>query len=101
MTARWGFIFLEDAPMGPSFGHVAKALAIMAIFAGLWMLGARGPHWMGAAVAACGAWERELAQKWRKMDQPGPPLTMDNIRQAGWPTLVVFAVAGLVELLTG
>lgn len=85
--------------MGPSFSHVAKALAIMAIFAGLWMVGLRGPQWMGACVAAWGAWERELAQNFRTINNPGKPLTMANIRQAGWPTLVVFAVAALITWL--
>lgn len=87
--------------MGPSFGHIAKALAIMAIFAGLWMVGLRGPQWMGACVASWGAWERELAQTWRSLSNPGKPVTMANIRQAGWPTLVVFSLAALVTWLTG
>lgn len=85
--------------MGPSLSHVGKALAIMGLVAGLWMLGLRGPHWMGAIAASWGAWERELAQTWRSPTNPGKPVTMANIRQAGWPTLAVLGLAAAIELL--
>lgn len=84
--------------LGPSLAHVGIALACMAVGAALWMLGLRGPHWQGALVAIAWAVSRELAQKWRGIGKPGPPLTMDNVRQAGWPSLFALAVAGAVEV---
>jgi hypothetical protein len=84
--------------MSPSVSHVGIAMGCMAVGAGLWMLGLRGPHWQGALVAVAWAWSRELAQKWRGLNKPGPPLTMDNVRQAGWPSLAAVAVAAGVEV---
>ena len=79
--------------LGPSLGHVGIALACIGLGAGLWMLGLRGPHWQGAVLAVGVAWSRELSQKWRSPSKEGPPLTMANIRQAGWPSLAALAVA--------
>jgi hypothetical protein len=86
--------------MGPSLAHIGVALLCMAVGAGLWMIGLRGPHWQGALVAVAWSVSREVAQKWRALDNPGPALTMDNVRQAGWPSLLALAVAGGVEWLT-
>jgi len=87
--------------LGPSLGHVGVALACLGLGAGLWMLGLRGPHWQGALLAIGVAWSRELSQKWRSPSNEGPPLTFANIRQAGWPTIAVFAVAMAVEIGKG
>jgi hypothetical protein len=84
--------------LGPSFAHVGLATLLFGVGAGLWMLGLRGPHWQGAFIAVAYAWSRELAQKWRSITKPGPPLTMDNIRQAAWPSGVVIASAIAIEI---
>jgi hypothetical protein len=83
--------------IGPSAAHVAVALLALGVGAGLWMAGLRGPHCQGALLAVAWAWSRELAQKWRAPGKPGPALTMDNVRQAGWPSLAALAVAIGVE----
>jgi hypothetical protein len=85
--------------MGPSLAHAGIAFALFGVGFGAWMLGLRGPHWMGAYGAIAWAWSRELAQKWRSLEKAGPPFTMDNVRQAGWPTLAVLAAATLIEVL--
>lgn len=86
--------------IGPSAAHAAIALACIGVGAGLWLAGLRGPHWQGALLAIGWAWSRELAQKWRGPGKPGPALTMGNLRQAGWPSLLALAVAGGVEVAT-
>lgn len=86
--------------MSPSLGHAGIALVCLGVGAGLWFAGLRGPAWQGALLAIGWAWSRELAQKWRGAGKPGPALTMDNIRQAGWPSLLALAVAGGIEVLT-
>lgn len=85
--------------MGPSIGHIAIALGLMAVGAGLWLAGLRGPHWQGALVAIAWAWSRELAQTWRALDKPGT-FTLANVRQAAWPSLAALVIAGGVEVLT-
>lgn len=85
--------------LGPSFGHVLGGAALFGVGAGLWMLGLRGPHWFGAGLVVVAYVSRELAQKWRSLDKPGPPLTMDNVRQAGWPSILAVLAATVIELV--
>lgn len=85
---------------GPSFSHVLIALGFWGIGVGLWFAGLHGPAWQGAILAISWAWSRELAQKWRGLHKPGPPLTMDNIRQAAWPTAAALGLVALVKVLT-
>ena len=84
--------------IGPSLGHIAISAALFGASAGLWMLGLRGPHWAGFMVAVAWSVSRELAQKWRSPTNAGPPLTMDNVRQAGWPSLAALVAAVAIEV---
>lgn len=85
--------------MSPSLSHSLLALAIFGLGALFWLLGLNGPQWQGAFAAIAWFWSRELAQKWRSLTNPGPPLTMANLRQAGWPSIVVLLLAIAITII--
>lgn len=84
--------------MGPSTVHTIIAFGISFVLAAI--LGAfhvQNGHWIASSLAIGYFIGRELAQSFRPTDLKFN-ITMANIRQAGYPTIIMLTISTLFEI---
>lgn len=83
---------------GPSLSHTLVALAIFVIaIVALSFLSVANAQWIAAAFGIGFYVGRELAHSFRPSEPTKFDIKWSNIRQAGWPSGVLIAVASSIK----